>query len=158
VGGVGLDLVRRNPSPWRLQASVASRPHSFGAAKVGDARVGADARAREGDDMFALIDPSGDRLDVLFEALLLGHGLAMSSDESTGKREDVVSSGGAGSWGDTSVPVGQSGGEVSGSTASRSWSLFLFVLPLLSWVAVIPELSPKVLHHRCRGALVDTIQ
>jgi hypothetical protein len=66
VGCVGLDPARRNPPPWRRQAGVAPRPHPVGAAKVGDARVGADARAREGDDMLALNDPASDLLDVLF--------------------------------------------------------------------------------------------
>ena len=63
---VGLDQARRNSPSWRGQAGVAPRPHPVGAAKVGDARVGTDARAREGDDMLALSDPASDLLDVLF--------------------------------------------------------------------------------------------
>jgi len=66
VGCVGLDPARRNPPPWRRQAGVPTRPHPVGAAKVGDARVGADARACEGDDMLALSYPASDLLDVLF--------------------------------------------------------------------------------------------
>ena len=46
----------------------------LGAAKVGDTRVGADARAHEGDNMLALDDPSSYCLDVLLEALFVGHG------------------------------------------------------------------------------------
>ena len=50
------------------------RPHPLGAAEVGDAGVGADACARKGDDVLAPYDPSSGCLDVLFEALLVGHG------------------------------------------------------------------------------------
>jgi hypothetical protein len=46
----------------------------LGAAKVGNAGVGADACACKGDNAFALDDPSSDCLDVLSEALFLGHG------------------------------------------------------------------------------------
>jgi hypothetical protein len=88
VGCVGLDLARWNPPPWRGQASVALRPHSVGAAKVRNAGVGADARAREGDNVLALNDPSSDCLDVLFEALFLGHS---ACPEVTGCSEDGVS-------------------------------------------------------------------
>ena len=73
MGGVGPDLARWNTPPWRWKAGVAPRPHPFGAAKVGDAGVGADTRAREGNDMLTLGYPSSDRLDVLFEALFAGN-------------------------------------------------------------------------------------
>jgi len=66
VGCVRFDLARWNPPPWRWQAGVAPRPHPIGAAKVGNAGVGADARAREGDDASALSDPPSDRIYVLF--------------------------------------------------------------------------------------------
>ena len=73
MGGVGPDLARWNTPPRRRQAGVAPRPHPFGAAKVGDAGVGTDARAREGDEVLALDYPSGDLLDVLFESLFAGN-------------------------------------------------------------------------------------
>lgn len=57
VGYVGRDLVTWNPPPGCRQAGVAPRPHPIGAAKVGDARVGADARSREGDDVLGVDDP-----------------------------------------------------------------------------------------------------
>src|SRR5215208_1663824 len=88
MGCVGLELARWNPPPRRRQASVAPRPHPVRAAKVGDARVGADAGAREGDDVLALNDPSSDRLDALFEALFLGHGIC---SEGTSRAKDSVS-------------------------------------------------------------------
>ena len=72
---VGLDPAQWNPPLWRWQASVAPRPHAFGAAKVGDAGIGADARAREGDEVLAFNDPPSDCLDGLFEALFLGHAI-----------------------------------------------------------------------------------
>jgi hypothetical protein len=53
----------------------------LGTAKVGNAGVGADACAREGDDALALNDPASDRLDLLFEALFLGHGATSCSAE-----------------------------------------------------------------------------
>ena len=70
MGRVGLYFARRNPPPRRRQAGFAPHPHPFRAAEVGKAGVGADARAREGDDVLAPDDPSSDRLDVLFEGLL----------------------------------------------------------------------------------------
>jgi hypothetical protein len=87
VGRVGFDPARRNPPPWRWQAGVAPRPHPLGAAKVGDAGVGADARAREGDDVLALNGPSSDRLDVFFESAFFGHG---ARREANGRSEDSV--------------------------------------------------------------------
>jgi len=74
VGRVGLDPARRDPPPRRGQAGVAPRPRPLGAAEVGDAGVGADARAREGDDALAPDDPPSDRLDVLFGTPFLGQG------------------------------------------------------------------------------------
>jgi hypothetical protein len=88
VGCVGLDLAQWNPPPWRWQASVAPGPHPIGAAKVGNAGVGADACAREGDNALGLNDPSNDGLDLLFEALFPGHGTCR---EATGSCEDGVS-------------------------------------------------------------------
>jgi hypothetical protein len=73
MGCVGFDLARRNPPSWSWQPSVAPRPHPLGAAKVGDTGVGANACAREGDDVLAGNDPSSDCLDMLFEALFVGH-------------------------------------------------------------------------------------
>ena len=73
VGGVGLHLVWRNPPLRRWQAGVTSRPHPARTAKVRDAGVGADASAREGDNVLALNDSASDGLDVLLEALFLGH-------------------------------------------------------------------------------------
>ena len=66
VGCVWLDLSRRDPPGWRWKACVTPRPHPIRSAKVGDARVGADARTREGDDVPTLGDPSSDSLDMLF--------------------------------------------------------------------------------------------
>jgi hypothetical protein len=74
VGGVGLDLARRNSPSRPGKAGVTPRPHAVGAAKVGDAGVSADARAREGDDVLALNDPPSNRLNVLFETPFPGHG------------------------------------------------------------------------------------
>src|SRR5215218_734821 len=88
MGGVGLDLLRWNPPPGHWQASVAPRPRPLGAAKVGNAGVGADACACKGDNAFALDDPSSDCLDVLSEALFLGHG---ARHEATGSSEVGVS-------------------------------------------------------------------
>ena len=72
MGCVGLDPAWGNPPPWCWQAGVAPRPHSIGASKVGDAGVGTDTRAREGDDALGTDYPSGDRLDLPFAALFLG--------------------------------------------------------------------------------------
>ena len=88
MGGVGPDLARWNTPPRRRQAGVAPRPHPLGAAKVGDAGVGADARAREANDMLALDYPSSHLLDVLFESSFLGHG---SRFDAPGRVEDGVS-------------------------------------------------------------------
>ncbi len=52
------------------QAGVAPRPHPVWTTKVGDAGVGADAGAREGDEVFAAHDPASDGLDVLWEEVL----------------------------------------------------------------------------------------
>jgi hypothetical protein len=68
VGCVGRDLARWNPPPRCRQSGVAPRPHPVGAAEVGDAGVGADARAREGDDVLGVDDPAGDLLDLPFAA------------------------------------------------------------------------------------------
>jgi hypothetical protein len=89
VGCVGLDLARRDPPPWRWKACVASCPYTLGTTKVWDARVGADTRAREGDDILGPSDPPGDRLDVL-EALFVCHAIAR---EAAARGEDGVSSG-----------------------------------------------------------------
>lgn len=73
MGCVGLDPAWGNPPPWCWQAGVAPGPHSIGASKVGDAGVGTDTRAREGDDALGTDYPSGDRLDLPFAAFFLGH-------------------------------------------------------------------------------------
>jgi hypothetical protein len=75
VGCVGFNLARWNPPPWRRQAGVAPRPHAVRAAKVRDAGVGADASAREGDEVLALDDPPSDCADVLFKDLFVVHGI-----------------------------------------------------------------------------------
>jgi hypothetical protein len=64
VGCVGCDLVTWNAPLWCRQAGVAPRPHPVGAAEVGDAGVGADASAREGDDVLGVYDPTRDLLDL----------------------------------------------------------------------------------------------
>jgi hypothetical protein len=64
VGCVGRDAITRNPPPRGGQAGVASGPDTIGAAEVGDARVGADAGAREGDDVFGADDPTRKMLDL----------------------------------------------------------------------------------------------
>ncbi len=58
---VGLDSARRDAQPGRRKACVAPRPYPLGAAKVGDARVGTDARSGKGDDVLGPGDPAGDR-------------------------------------------------------------------------------------------------
>jgi hypothetical protein len=89
VGGVGPDLSRRNPSPWRRQPRIAPRPDPVGAAEGGDAGIGADASAGEGDGVLGLDDPSGDRLDVLLGGPVLGHNIRCEAAASSG--EDNVS-------------------------------------------------------------------
>jgi hypothetical protein len=51
VGFVWRDPVARNPPSWGWQTRVTARPDTIGAAEVGDAGVGADAGAREGNDV-----------------------------------------------------------------------------------------------------------
>src|SRR5215213_4163218 len=75
VGRVGRYLTRRNPTFWCRQTGVAPRPHPLRAAKIGDARVGADTSAREGDHVLGPGDPPGDLPDVPLEGLFVGHGL-----------------------------------------------------------------------------------
>jgi hypothetical protein len=72
VRRVRLDSVRRYSPAWRRKSRGASRPHPVGTAEVGYAGVGADARAREGDDVVALDDPPSDRPDVLVDAIHYG--------------------------------------------------------------------------------------
>ena len=73
VGGIGLDLARRNPPLRSWEPSIAPRPNPVGAAEVGNTGVSADACTREGDNMLVLNDPASNGLDVLFEALFLSH-------------------------------------------------------------------------------------
>lgn len=73
VGGVGLDLARRNPPLRSWQPGIAPRPNPVGAAEVGNTGVSADACTCEGDNMLALNDPASNGLDVLLEALFLSH-------------------------------------------------------------------------------------
>jgi hypothetical protein len=78
VGGVGLDLAQGYAPPRRRKSGVAPRPHALGAAKVGDAGVGADARAREDYGVLALGDPPSNRPDVFVEAIHVGFLIAYS--------------------------------------------------------------------------------
>ena len=73
VGGVGADPAREDAPPRGRQAGVSPRPHALGAAEVGDAGVGADARPREGDDALALDNPPSDSLDLLVGQPHLGN-------------------------------------------------------------------------------------
>ncbi len=63
-GCVGRDPVAWNPPPWRGQAGVTPRPLPIGAAKVRDAGVSTNARAREGDDVLGVDDPAGDLFNL----------------------------------------------------------------------------------------------
>jgi hypothetical protein len=77
MGCVWRYFIRRNPPPWCGKSSVAPRPHPLRATKVGDARVGADACTRKGDQVTAFGDQPGDLLHVALEALLTGHVISL---------------------------------------------------------------------------------
>jgi hypothetical protein len=66
VGFVWRDLVAWNAPPWGWQTCVTARPDTIGAAEVGDAGVGANAGAREGDDALGGDDPTRDLLYLPF--------------------------------------------------------------------------------------------
>src|SRR5215218_2171727 len=89
MGSVRLDPVRRNPPPRRRQAGIPPCPHALGTPEVGDAGVGADARAREGDDVFALDDPPSDRFDVFVEAIHDGSQASQSEASLAGVRNSL---------------------------------------------------------------------
>src|SRR5262245_25239216 len=65
VRGVGADLIGPYLPSRRGQAGVAAGPDTVGPAEVRDATIGADAGAREGDQVLTFEYPLGDQLDVL---------------------------------------------------------------------------------------------
>ena len=78
VGWVGFDLARWDLPPRRRQASITPRPHSFGAAEVGDSGVGTYACAREDYVVLTLDDPPSNLPDVFVEAIHVGFLIAYS--------------------------------------------------------------------------------
>ena len=73
VRGVGPDLARGNTPSRRREAGVAPGPHPVGATEIRDAGVGADACAREGDQVLALNYPLSYCLNLLFQELSFVH-------------------------------------------------------------------------------------
>jgi hypothetical protein len=78
VGWVGFDLARGDAPPRHRKSGVAPCPHAVGAAEVGDAGVGADARTREDYVVLALNDPPSDLPDVFVEAIHVNFLIAYS--------------------------------------------------------------------------------
>ena len=85
VGGVGLDLTNRDAPRWRGQACVAPRPDPIRAPKIGDAGVGTDAGAGEGDYVRGLEDPVRDGLDGLLKAQFGGHAVRPDVTDGSGE-------------------------------------------------------------------------